>query len=80
MKEFNLSDFMSWQNELEASGRNVIVDKDGKEIDAKPAGGCAVSYVNCRTKKTEIVTLSPGQTFYYGDWNGTACVRKSFTC
>jgi len=47
---------------------------------AQPMSDCAISYVNCTTKKTEVVSLKKGDTFAYGDWDGSRCVRKTYTC
>lgn len=75
------------------SDEDVVVDEDGNRINFESRveeGGegilnvqplsCIVSYVNCRTRRTEVVTLRRGSTFYYGDWNGSRCVRKSYSC
>lgn len=65
---------------LRTIDRDLVISADGSVREAAPLKGCVVSYVNCRTKKTEIVSLKPGDTFAYGDWNGTRCVRKVFQC
>lgn len=80
-------------SELERRGENVVVDAQGTEVSPGPSieadrggridfapDGCAVTFVHCRTKKTVIQSLRPGETFGYGDWDGTHCVWKSFTC
>lgn len=79
--------------DFENSQDNVLTDEHGNKKDIESivvegeegtltcfAAGCVISYVNCRTKKTEIVSLQKGDTFAYGDWNGTRCVRKVYTC
>ncbi len=67
-------------NDLQDSDKDFVVTSKGELIEPVKAQGCAVSYVNCRMKKTEIVNLQPGETFFYGDWDGQKCVRKTFTC
>jgi len=59
-------------------GRSVQEGEDGTLKIA--ANNCIISYVNCRTKRTEIVVLKKGDTFFYGDWNGHRCVRKVYRC
>jgi hypothetical protein len=44
------------------------------------ADACLVDFVNCRTKEKQTMILKKGETFGYGDWNGTECVRKTFEC
>lgn len=64
----------------EQSGKNFITDETGTISEAVPAAGCVVSFVDCDTKKTVVVSLKPGDTFSYGDWDGKKCVRKKFNC
>lgn len=64
----------------EQVGKNVVVDERGSISEAVIAPNCLVSFVDCDTKKTVVATLKPGDTLFYGDWNGTSCVRKKFTC
>jgi hypothetical protein len=65
---------------LSESTDNLIVGADGTVKPAQPMSDCAISYVNCTTKKTEVVSLKKGDTFAYGDWDGSRCVRKTYTC
>ena len=67
-------------DEISKSGEDLVIGADGRVSPGQALKGCAVSYVNCRTKETEIQTLKEGETFCYGDWDGTTCVRKTFTC
>jgi hypothetical protein len=69
-------------DEIAESGENIIIDTDGKFRlgDGTAKANCLVTYVNCRTKVTEMQSLTPGETFCYGDWDGTTCVRKTYTC
>lgn len=63
---------------LEEAGDDFIITKDGSIVTR--ANACIISYVDCKSKKTEIVTLTPGQEFSYGDWDGKKCVRKRYKC
>ncbi len=65
---------------LSESSENLVVTMDGNVSAAQVMTGCAISYVNCNSKKTEVVSLKKGETFLYGDWDGSKCVRKSYTC
>lgn len=69
---------------MKQRGENFAVDKSGSVVplDRKEtvAGVCTVSYTDCTDKKGYTVYLQPGQTFYYGDWNGSQCVRKEYQC
>ena len=79
--------------ELIKLNEDMAIDEDGNVVDVEcaitegvdneariSASSCLLSYVDCKTKTTKLITLRPGQTFYYGDWNGRKCVRKSYTC
>ena len=72
---------------------DVVIDSDGNMVEKADsieegtdgtltvsATSCMVSYVDCKSKTTKIQTLRKGDTFYYGDWNGSRCVRKTYTC
>lgn len=75
-----MSELVACLEQLHGSEKDLIIGPDGSVREAVALKGCVVSYVNCRTKKTEMVSLKPGETFGYGDWDGTRCVRKTFTC
>ena len=76
------------------SEENILVDANGERADLSgrmvqegsegslqlTAAGCVISFVNCTTKKTQVVSLKKGDTFFYGDWNGSRCIRKTYTC
>lgn len=63
---------------LSANNVDFIIAEDGSVRAV--ADYCVISFVNCRTHETEIVSLRKGEAIAYGDWNGTECVRKYFEC
>jgi hypothetical protein len=65
---------------LVAAGENFCVSADGEAVDVEPLSGCVVSYVDCGTKRTMAVSLPSGSHYYYGDWNGSQCIRKVYNC
>jgi hypothetical protein len=44
------------------------------------ASDCIISYVDCRTKETQTISMKPGDTAHYGDWENEQCVRKTYQC
>ena len=83
---------MDIKDRIEA-GENLVTDEEGNVCEAESiveegtsgtlnavADGCLVSYVNCGTKKKEVVSLRSGDTFHYRDWNGRKCVSKTYRC
>jgi hypothetical protein len=66
------------EDALSREGIDFIISKDG--VLTALADTCMITFVNCRTKEPETVTLKKGEVFYYGDWDGTQCVRKTFEC
>ena len=44
------------------------------------AGSCMLTYTDCNTRQNKAVAIASGQTILYGDWDGSTCVRKEFTC
>lgn len=77
---------MATLNELrqkaESESQNVIMRGDGSytEVEASSRSGCVVCYTDCTTQQFECQPLQPGETFVYGDWDGSQCVRKDYTC
>ena len=83
---------MDYRAAIEAD-ENILLDRNGNriEIENRVAEGtdgtlhvqsnaCILSYVDCHTKRTEVITLQSGDGFAYGDWNGSRCVRKFYRC
>ncbi|MBD0373661.1 MAG: hypothetical protein ICV60_22700 [Pyrinomonadaceae bacterium] len=64
----------------EQSGKNLIVAEATSESESVAGGDCSLTFTDCETKKPLSVKLKPGQTIFYGDWNGKICIRKQFTC
>ena len=64
--------------------KNFVVSNDGeiREISALGcrSGQCTVSYTDCTTKKSATVCLDDGDTFIYGDWDGSSCKTKEYKC
>ena len=59
---------------LNDSQRDIVVDETNQ------IQKCSVVYRDCETKTIQSVLLNIGETFYYGDWNGSTCVRKNYYC
>jgi hypothetical protein len=41
---------------------------------------CVIQYTDCDDRTTKTFTLSSGETAFYGDWDGSSCVRKEYKC
>jgi hypothetical protein len=63
---------------MSSEGKDFIVSDNGEIRDVQ--SDCVISYVDCKTKKSEVRSLKPGDTLTYGDWDGKKCVRKKYTC
>jgi hypothetical protein len=73
------------REQADSQGKNLILAANGTQREIAPAqgevtAGCVVVYTDCTTKTTTSTGLSSGDTFYYGDWNGSSCIRKEYTC
>jgi hypothetical protein len=44
------------------------------------ASVCIISFVECHTKTTQTMTLQPGDSGFYSEWENGQCVRKKYDC
>ena len=68
--------------ESKCNDQNFIQKKDGSVLNdlSSRLFDCAIQYTDCTTKQIKFVGVKTGETVAYGDWNGTQCVYKQYTC
>jgi hypothetical protein len=46
-------------------GKDFVISPSGEIRSVTPSTDCVVSYIDCKTKKRQAVSLKPGDTFAY---------------